>query len=203
MLAELRGRGLPELTGSIERIRALPGVRDANTVVHTDVLKDPHLPRDTVPEIDLDETDAALLELLERDGRVSFADMAGRIGLSAGAVRSRVLRLLAASAVRVTALVDPGAFGLVQFGGFMLRLEDADAGVLAGIAAWSRIRFLARCLGRADVIGTVAAESVTDLHAVYERMRALPGVRVTETWVYVEPVKQAHDAPRPECARSG
>ncbi|GAA3731413.1 DNA-binding Lrp family transcriptional regulator [Spinactinospora alkalitolerans] len=203
VLAELRGRGLPELTGSIERIRALPGVRDANTVVHTDVLKDPHLPRDTVPEIDLDETDAALLELLERDGRVSFADMAGRIGLSAGAVRSRVLRLLAASAVRVTALVDPGAFGLVQFGGFMLRLEDADAGVLAGIAAWSRIRFLARCLGRADVIGTVAAESVTDLHAVYERMRALPGVRVTETWVYVEPVKQAHDAPRPECARSG
>ncbi|MGI5120811.1 Lrp/AsnC family transcriptional regulator [Marinactinospora thermotolerans] len=201
LVAEVRGRGLPDLTEAVERVRALPGVRDVDTAVCTHVLKDPHLPAQDPRAVDVDPLDERLMRLLEKDGRTSFADLAGAVGLSAGAVRSRVLRLINASAIRVTAVVDPAALGFGRIGGFALRLEEESGDALNEVTSWERIHHLTRCLGRVDAIGTVAAESTSDLYSVYERLRALPGIRVVETWVHVETVKERYAPVPPEAGR--
>ncbi|GLU47058.1 Lrp/AsnC family transcriptional regulator [Nocardiopsis ansamitocini] len=192
LAAELHGRSLRELGEAVERVRALPGIVDVDTAIYTDILKDPQLPDPAPPGLDLDLLDHRVLELLERDGRLSFADLAAEVELSAGAVRSRVLRLLETSAIRVTALVDPGAVGLASLGGFALRLSRSAPQAIAELASWEQTRFLARCVGRADLLGTVAAESTSGLHLLYERLRALPGVRVTETWVHMSSVRDRY-----------
>jgi DNA-binding Lrp family transcriptional regulator len=191
LITEVRGHDLARLTEVVDRVRGLPGVREVSTSVYTRVAKDPYLAATAPPDIAPDAVDTRLLRLLERDGRLSFAELAGHVGLSAGAVRTRVMRLLRGRAIHVTALLDPGAVGRDRHGGFAARLTgSADAA--AEIAAWDDVQFLTRCLGRADLIGTVAAGSIAGLHAVYERLRALPGVRLSETWVHLAQVKERY-----------
>ncbi|QBI53191.1 AsnC family transcriptional regulator [Streptomonospora litoralis] len=192
--AEVRAGDLERLSAAVEGVRALPRVSTAAAAVHTRTLKDPYLGSAPPPRISPDETDRRLLGLLESDGRSSFAEMAGRVGLSAGAVRSRVKRLLESGAVRVTALLDPAAAGMAVHGGFAARLEnDADAAA-ESVAQTDDVRFLARCLGPADAIGTIAAASPTTLHEAFDRLRGLPGVRLTRTWLHLAHVKDYYDA---------
>ncbi|PSK96601.1 DNA-binding Lrp family transcriptional regulator [Murinocardiopsis flavida] len=188
LVAEVRGRDLAQLAETVDLIRTVGGVRAVDTFVYTQVLKDPGLPHFGPPTAEPDPVDLHLLKLLQDDGRSSFAELAGRVGLSAGAVRSRVLRLLDGGVVRVTALVDPMAAGHRRLGGFALRV-DGEAGCLddtaAEIASWDHSRSLARGLGRADLMGTFTARSTADLITCQERLRALPGVSVLDTWTHV------------------
>ncbi|MFC7329024.1 Lrp/AsnC family transcriptional regulator [Marinactinospora rubrisoli] len=195
LVAEVCAADPSTLAQSIAEVRTVPGVRDVSAVFYTDVVKDPYAGPPHPPRIELDGIDARLLELLEHDGRTSFADMAAAVGLSPGAVRGRVLRLMEAAVVRVTALVHPLALGLGRLGGFALRLERGGGDALAEIASWRRISHLTRGLGRADGIGTVTAESLPDLHSTFERLRAVSGVRVTETWVHTDLVKERYEIP--------
>lgn len=190
LVAEVRGRDLAHLAETVDRIRSVRGVRAVDTFVYTSVLKDPGLPRFGPPTAEPDTVDQQLLKLLQDDGRASFAELAGQVGLSAGAVRSRVLRLLDGDVVRVTALIDPMAAGHRRLGGFALRV-DGDAGcideIAAQIASWEHSRSLARGLGRADLMGTLTARSTADLLTCQERLRALPGVSVLDTWTHMVP----------------
>ncbi|MFC4560726.1 Lrp/AsnC family transcriptional regulator [Nocardiopsis mangrovi] len=195
LTAQIRGSDLPRLTAVVDRVRELPGVAEVDTAVYTRVVKDPYLASSAPPDISPDDIDLRLLRLLEADGRLSFADLAGRVGLSAGAVRSRVMRLMRGRAVHVTALLDPGAVGLDRHGGFAIRLAEGGDAAAKEIASWDSTQFLTGCLGRADLMGTLAATSISALHAAYERLRVLPGVTVTETWIHLAQVKERYDLP--------
>lgn len=62
----------------------------------------------------LDGRNVELLRLLREDPRASFAELARRIGMSAPAVRERVLRLEEAGVIRGYRLdVDPAALGFL------------------------------------------------------------------------------------------
>ncbi|RNL83462.1 Lrp/AsnC family transcriptional regulator [Halostreptopolyspora alba] len=188
LVAEVRERDLATLTDTVDRIRAAPGVAEVDTRVYTRVVKDPYLACGEPPRVDPDTTDLELLRLLQSDGRMSFAALAGHVDLSPGAVRSRVIRLLRGDAIRVTAIVNPTAVGMTGHGGFTVQVAGDHDGTAAEIASWDQTRFLTRCLGRDDLTGTVTAESVVALHQVFERLRALPGVRVTDTWIHLDQV---------------
>lgn len=190
LTAEVHGHDLAHLSDVVDRVRAASGVRRIDTFVYTRVLKDPLSPPSGPPTVDPDELDLRLMALLEADGRLSFAELAGHVGLSAGAVRSRVLRLIEGSVVRVTAQVDPKAIGLGRLGGFALRMDASADGAAEEIASWERTRFLARGLGGADLLGTVAASSMSGLYDAQERMRALPGVHDLETWLHLDPAAE-------------
>ena len=61
----------------------------------------------------MEDTDAAILRLLARDGRMSFTDLARETKLSVSAVHSRVKRLEQRGAIRgYQAIIDPDAVGL-------------------------------------------------------------------------------------------
>jgi Lrp/AsnC family leucine-responsive transcriptional regulator len=61
----------------------------------------------------VDSTDALILDELQREGRVTFAELGRRVGLSAPAVAERVQRLEHDGAILgYRALVDPRAVGL-------------------------------------------------------------------------------------------
>jgi|SRR5690606_30837907 len=189
LAAQIRARDLAGLSAAVARVRALPGVAHTASAVCTEVLKDPRMAAAARPDVDPDPTDLLLLDLLERDGRLSFAELAGHAGLSAGAVRTRVLRLLDGGALRVTAELTPSATGLGRYGGFALRLLSPAEAALRRAAEWRETRFLARCLGGNDLVGTVAAASLEELRDLFERLRCLPGVRLTETWVHLSRVE--------------
>ena len=62
--------------------------------------------------MDLDEIDNRILEVLQRDGRISNQELAGRVGLSPSPCLRRLKRLEGAGVIqRYVALVDPAAVG--------------------------------------------------------------------------------------------
>ncbi|MFD4970246.1 Lrp/AsnC family transcriptional regulator [Streptomyces sp. NPDC058424] len=199
IMTELRTEGFAELDRAIERVRTLPGVRTVDPLITTRQLKDPYLLPDPPAAAELDELDRRILDELERDGRLPFAELADRVGLSAGATRSRTLRLLDGGVAKVLALVRPELLGMGHLCGFAVRLDGPTDPVAEQLASWDRVSFLSACLGRADLVGTITAESLPALLATLERMRACEQVSGVESWLHMELVKERYDpgAPAP------
>ncbi len=81
-------------------------------------------------QVSLDETDKTILSLLQADGRVSNAEVARRVGLSAPATHARVRRLERAGVIRQHAtLLDREAMGfdMVCFINVSLQLHQYEA----------------------------------------------------------------------------
>ncbi|ATE52634.1 MULTISPECIES: Lrp/AsnC family transcriptional regulator [Actinosynnema] len=74
-----------------------------------------------------DDLDWKLLELLQRDGRMSFSELARRVSLSAPAVTERVRRLEQAGIITgYSATVDPQRLGLVIEAVVRVRVRSLD-----------------------------------------------------------------------------
>ena len=114
----------------------------------------------------MDEIDTQILALLVDDGRRTYDDIAGRVTLSAPAVKRRVDRLRASGALRgFTAVVDHAALGdqteaLIELFYAPGTLLDEVAATLRGhsevVEAWS-------VTGEADAIARVRTRDNADL----------------------------------------
>jgi DNA-binding Lrp family transcriptional regulator len=81
-------------------------------------------------EASLDDTDRAILQLLQTDGRISNADVARRVGLSAPATHARVKRLEDAGVIRQYATVldrETLGYDMVCFINVSLQLHQFEA----------------------------------------------------------------------------
>ena len=80
--------------------------------------------------VDVDDTDKAILDLLQADGRMSNAEIARRVGLSAPATHARVKRLEETGVIRrYTTLLDRETMGfdMVCFINVSLQLHQFEA----------------------------------------------------------------------------
>ena len=195
MITELRTGDLGAMEAAIEEVRLIPGVMALDTVVYTDVVKDSHLPlggpHAFVP-FDLDAVDRRLLVLLQRDARMPYADLADAVGLSRAATRARVLRLLEQGVVVIKGLVKPTAVGITDMCGFQVSVAQDAEKVVAAIADLPGVDFMARTIGRCDVIGTMIARGRAEGSAALDEIRLLAGVRAVEAWWHLELVKERY-----------
>ena len=199
VIAELRTGDLGEMQHAVAEVRGVPGVVSLNTVLYTDVAKDSHLPLGGTHSFEafhLDDVDRRLLSMLKADPRMPYADLADRVELSRGATRSRVLRMLNDSVVVITGMTNATAIGASQMCGFEVHLAAEGDDVVDKIAAMDEVDFLAKTVGRCDLLGTIIARSRVDVHTTLDEIRALPGVRTVEAWYHLQLVKE-HYAPHP------
>ena len=191
IIAELRVPSQQDLYDAIAAIRAEPGVRTVNTLYYADVIKGIFMPKSALrADVRLDAKDVALIELLERNGRMPFLELAERTGLSPSAARNRVNHLIDSTALRVGAVVKRRGGGRTLAMGIGVSLGSRDREAGAQIEALPGIEFLARTLGRFDLIGTVAADSSGDLYSLSEHIRTIDGVMALETWTHLEVFKE-------------
>lgn len=118
----------------------------------------------------LDEIDRRILVELQRDGRLTNHDLAGRIGVSASPCWRRVRALEEAGVIKgYAALVDPGALGLNVSVFTQVSLERQEKKALqvfeAAVGEWPEIMECYLMTGDADYLLRVV---VPDL-AAYER----------------------------------
>lgn len=197
IMAELRTEGFDALDRTIERVRSLPGVSAVDPLISVRHLKDPYLLTADPGAHELDDTDRKILDELEQDGRLPFAELAERVGLSPGATRFRTLRLLDDGVAKVLALVRPELLGLGYLCGFAVQVDGAREPVASMLAAWERVSFLSACNGRAELVGTISAESLGAVRTTLDAMRACEGVRGVESWMHLELIKERYDMGTP------
>lgn len=131
---------------------------------------------------DLDDTDRRILRVLQRQGRLSNADLAEAVHLSQSACHRRVARLEGAGIIAgYVALVNPRAVGRKTVVFVEITLSgQADEVLSAFEAAVARVPEVLEChlmAGTADYLLKVVAEDTEDFAALHRRaLASLPGV---------------------------
>jgi Lrp/AsnC family transcriptional regulator for asnA, asnC and gidA len=152
-----------------------------------------HGPRPTpVPPIVLDNISKRIIEQLQQDGRRSYAAIAKAVGLSEAAVRQRVQRLIDAGVMQIVAVTDPLTLGFrrqtmiaVKCDGDLQKLADHLAGM-------EEIDYVVITAGSFDLLLEVVCEDDDHLLEILSRVRAVPSVTSTETFVYLKLRKQTY-----------
>jgi len=140
----------------------------------------------------LDDISKEIIEQLQQDGRRSYAAIGKAVGLSEAAVRQRVQRLLDAGAMQIVAVTDPMTLGFrrqtmigVRCGGELEQVADQLAGM-------HEIDYVVITAGSFDLLIEVVCEDDDQLLEILSRVRAIPSVTTTETFVYLKLRKQTY-----------
>ena len=139
--------------------------------------------RSTSEVFPLDDVDRAIVTELQVDGRMSYADLAPRVGLSQAAVRQRVNRLLERGVMQVVAVTDPLSLGLSTQAMVGISVSGDVRAVAAAVAAYREAEYILITAGRYDVLAEVLCEDNDALLSlVNDRIRAIDGVTSTEVF---------------------
>src|SRR5581483_5920788 len=140
----------------------------------------------------LDEVDRAIVEELRLDGRRTYGSIAEAVGLSEAAVRQRVQKLRDGDVIRIVAVTDPRHAGYTSRAMIGIRTDGDARAVAEALAAVSSIDSVVVCAGSFDVLAELVCEDDDALlELVNGVVRRTPGVRETETFVYLRLAKQS------------
>jgi Lrp/AsnC family transcriptional regulator for asnA, asnC and gidA len=146
------------------------------------------------PSGGLDDLSKSIIEHLQADGRTSYATIAKSVGLSEAAVRARVQRLLDTDVMQIVAVTDPLQLGFTRQAMVGIRVEGDIRLAADRIADMSQVSYVVTTAGSFDLIIEVVCEDDDELlDLVSGRIRTLPGVVSTETFVYLKLNKQHYN----------
>ncbi|HEV8064863.1 MAG TPA: Lrp/AsnC family transcriptional regulator [Acidimicrobiales bacterium] len=146
-----------------------------------------------LPASPLDDISKRLVEQLQTDGRKSYADLAKAVGLSEAAVRQRVRRLLDDGVMQIVAVTDPATVGFSRQALVGIRAEGDLRAVAKRLSALPELEYVVLCAGSFDLLVELVCEDDEHLLKLLdESIRAIEGVRETETFVYLRLVKQTY-----------
>ena len=141
----------------------------------------------------LDDVSKAIIEQLQQDGRRPYAAIGKAVGLSEAAVRQRVQRLLDSGVMQVVAVTDPLELGFARQAMIGITVEGPLEAAADALAAMEEIDYVVITAGSFDLLAEVVCESDEHLlELLSTRIRAVPGVRTTESFVYLRLRKQTY-----------
>lgn len=129
----------------------------------------------------LDEIDNRLIEELFVDGRASYAALAPKVGLSEGAVRARVRRLIDEHIVTISAWVDPHSVGFGMFSFLLISTIGPARPVGESVAELDEAVYVVGLAGRWSVFAAIRCRDDRHFVSVLDRIRATPGVAAVES----------------------
>lgn len=141
----------------------------------------------------LDDTDKAIIDLLQSDGRMAFANLGPQVGLSPAAVRQRVIHLIDEGVMKIMAVTDPTTLGFTV---------QAMAGIKVGgnlteaaekIGAIEEVDYVVIVAGRFDVLIEVVAEDMERLIEIMNGIRSITAVSDVEVFTYLRLQKQTYN----------
>src|SRR4029077_7139776 len=138
----------------------------------------------------LDDTDRAIIVQLQADGRIPYTRLGAAVGLSEAAVRQRVQRMTDAGMVQVVAVTNPLSLGLRRMAMIGVHTEGPTDDLAKALQAMEDIDYLVITAGSFDFMCEVVVEDDGVLLDLTNRIRSVPGVVSTETFIYLDLVKQ-------------
>nr|WP_205677973.1 Lrp/AsnC family transcriptional regulator [Arthrobacter silviterrae] len=142
---------------------------------------------------ELDEISKRIIEQLQEDGRRSYAAIAESVGLSDAAVRQRIKRLIDSKLLEIVAVTDPLRVGFTRQAMIGVRINGQLGDVAKALESFSEVSYIVLTAGQYDLLVEVVCEDDDHLLRLLGRMRELPAVTSTETFMYLKLHKQRYD----------
>jgi Lrp/AsnC family transcriptional regulator for asnA, asnC and gidA len=145
------------------------------------------------PVPSLDDTDRAIIEHLQVDGRLPYTRLGAAVGLSEAAARQRVQRLVDSGVMQVVAVTDPLSLGLGRMAMIGVRCEGDLEVIASKVHALDEVAYLVMTAGSFDLLAEVVAHDDEHLlELLNSKIRSIPGVKSTETFIYLRLAKQTY-----------
>src|SRR4051794_41615084 len=122
--------------------------------------------------VTLDETSKKIIELLQADGRRSYAALGKAVNLSEAAVRQRVQRMLEAGVMQIVAVTDPLSLGFFRQAMIGIKCEGDPEKVADALAGMDEIDYVVITAGSFDLLAELVCESDAPLLGPLGRDRA-------------------------------
>ncbi len=141
----------------------------------------------------LDDANKAIVEELQQDGRRTYGSIADAVGLSEAAVRQRVQKMRDAGVMQIVAVTDPLQVGFRSQAMVGIRAEGDARQVADRLAEVEDIDYVVLCTGSFDILVELVCEDEERiLELLNGVIRKIPGVRDTETFLYLKLMKQTY-----------
>ncbi|MFF3764832.1 Lrp/AsnC family transcriptional regulator [Streptomyces sp. NPDC001922] len=141
----------------------------------------------------VDAVSLAIIEQLQEDGRRPYAAIGKAVGLSEAAVRQRVQKLLDQGVMQIVAVTDPLTVGFRRQAMVGINVEGDLDPVADALTEMDEVEYVVVTAGSFDLIVEVVCEDDDHLlEMINKRIRTLPGVRSTESFVYLKLKKQTY-----------
>ena len=141
----------------------------------------------------LDAMSKAIIEQLQADGRRPYAKIAAAVGLSEAAVRQRVSRLIETGVVQIVAVTNPLQLGFTRQAMIGIKAEGNLDSVVERLNSMDEVDYVVVTAGSFDILAEVVCEDDDHLlNLLNHEIRVIPGVRSTESFVYLKLSKQTY-----------
>ena len=142
----------------------------------------------------LDEVDREIIKALQNSGREAFAQIAERLSVSPGMIRSRYNRLVEMGVLRVVAITNPLQMGFQTMALIGVKVEGGRLmDVANNIMGLKEVIYQIIVSGSFDIIIEVICRDQNDLlQFLAEKLYKIPGIRETESFIHLKIVKEVY-----------
>jgi Lrp/AsnC family transcriptional regulator for asnA, asnC and gidA len=143
--------------------------------------------------VTLDDVDKRIIEQLQQDGRRPYTQIAPAVGLSEAAVRQRVQRLIDSGVMQIVGVTDPRMIGFGRQAMIGLNVGGDTRSVADALAAMPEVVYVVLTAGSFDLlVEVVVADDEELLELLNHKIRAINGVRDTQTFMYLRIHKETY-----------
>jgi DNA-binding Lrp family transcriptional regulator len=127
-----------------------------------------------------DQLDQKIIRILHTDARISASEVARALNANERTIRKRIDRLIRLGAIRLTAIVDPGAFGYINAVDVFLEVDpESEERVLALFKSTPEISYIALGQGTRDISIECRFKNNDDMHHFLRKtLPAIQGVQI-------------------------
>lgn len=142
---------------------------------------------------DVDETDRKILDVLQKDGRISYRKLAQKIGITESTARKRVVRLKEKGVIeRFTVEVNPTLLGktVTAFITVYPSLKHAEE-ITKRVANLDEVLESHYLSGRCGVFLKLTFSDIQALNNFTAKIRKIPGILGINTCIVLETIKKS------------
>ncbi|RLG57565.1 MAG: AsnC family transcriptional regulator [Hadesarchaea archaeon] len=142
--------------------------------------------------MELDAIDRKLLNLLQEDAKMPYAELAKRLGISSSGVHKRVRRLVEGGVIKkFVAVIDPQISGkkLKAFIGISTS-PGACGQVIAQLSKRPEVLEIHEAAGEHDLFIKIITDDTLKLNEILHEMDRIPGVSSSRTLIVLKTEKE-------------
>ncbi len=143
----------------------------------------------------LDQVDCQMIELLQKDGRISNTDLAKEIGISEATVRTCLNCLISEEYIQIVAVSNPIKLGFKIVGNIRIHVEIKKMEkIIRELKVLKPLWFIVQTTGGTGIDTEFVVKSLDELNElIFERINKIDGVVRTETTLFLKYLKRQYD----------
>jgi Lrp/AsnC family transcriptional regulator for asnA, asnC and gidA len=143
----------------------------------------------------IDVVDCRMIELLQKDGRISNTEIAKTIGISEATVRTRLQRLIQEEYIQIVAVSNPLKLGFEVVGTIRIHVDIKKMDrIIRELKTIKALWHIVQTTGGTGIDTEFVLKSLDELRdLILEKINRIDGVLRTETTLFLNYIKRQYD----------